>query len=148
MRNASFSITDRIFTLGVLALLVGTYLRWGIDLSTGTLGQRYPWEAAGFFPDRAMVLAVPALYVVLRVIASAPRTEVAVLAVAALVCVVYPPVRLVNAPLPLSPWIGSVVVGLSGLLFAVAATIRYATTVGIEDGNALAEAPAEVSNRP
>ncbi|MFC7197135.1 hypothetical protein ACFQL4_24955 [Halosimplex aquaticum] len=54
----------------------------------------------------------------------------ATLSLAAVACVAYPPVRLLQAPGGYTPDIGFFPTTLSGLLFAVAATTRYATTVG------------------
>ncbi|WP_436927749.1 hypothetical protein [Halosimplex amylolyticum] len=139
MRNASLSVADRVVAVGLAVLVVGVYLHWGQKL-VGTLGLRVPWDANGFYPARAVVLLAPAVYVFVRAGRSRPRVEVAILSFAAVACVVYPPVRLLQAPGGYAPDVGFFLTTLSGLLFAVAATARYAATAGLGDGDAPAEA--------
>lgn len=148
MRDASLSPADRVTVVGLVVLAIGVSLTWGIQM-VGTLGLLHPWETTGFVPGRAVVLLPPLGYVAFRALRSAPTLQVAALAVSALVCVVYPPYRIRQAPLSeFVPSFGFVVVATAGLLFAGATALRYAEAAGFGSDESATEPPAEATDRP
>lgn len=132
MRDRSLSVADRFAAVGAMGLVAGTYLRWVRNPAPSTLGQIVPWEAAGFYPARTVLLVAPALYAVARLVGRRPRVETGLLAATALACVLYPPYRLTEGPQEFVPAGGFYLTAVAGLLFAATAAARYAEIRGFD----------------
>lgn len=136
---------DTLALGGYLLISVGSYFPWIYRVRPATLEAYTPWDLAGLYPGRSILILFAILYLVIRILPISRFGEAVVLGLSGIAGVFYPIHRFFQAPVEgmghgsqiakLVPAIGFYITVSGGVLLIAAGAYGFAMATTRQSGN-------------